>query len=213
MPQVTLRAKTNDGLVALSAAHEGAAFSVLGAWPDGENLRLLVETGDVALDALESTLERIPEVLSFDFRRADDRRIRFEVTTPMSEPHGAMADSGVVPAFPLRLEGGWLVGDLVASRDRLSAFRDELRAADLEFRIERVAETSSTGRLLTERQREVIDAALEHGYYDFPRACSLTELAEHLGVDKSVVSRVLQRAEGRIVDDYRSATGDEWGER
>ncbi len=45
------------------------------------------------------------------------------------EPHGAMADSGIVPSFPLYLKGGWFVGDLVASQGHLSTFRDELNSA------------------------------------------------------------------------------------
>lgn len=49
------------------------------------------------------------------------------------EPHGTMADSGIVPSFPLYLKGGWFVGDLVASQGHLSTFRDELNSAGVEY--------------------------------------------------------------------------------
>lgn len=204
MPQATLKAKSNEGLVAVSEAHPGASFEVLGAWPDGARLRLLVETTSLHRDALVATLVATPDVHDFEVRHADDDRILFEVATPTPEPHGAMADSGVIPTFPLHLEDGWFVGELVASREQLSAFREELRAAGIEHRVTQVSAEPETSNLLTERQREVVDAALEQGYYESPRRCTQTELADALSVNTSVVSRVLHRAEGRIVAAYRT---------
>ncbi len=208
MPRATLKAKSNDGLVALSEAHPDAVFEVLGAWPDEAELRLLVETDALGVDPLIETLGALSAVTGFEVRHAGANRILFEVTTTIPEPHGAMADSGIVPSFPLHLEDGWLVGDLIASRDQLSAFRDELDSAAIEYRITQVSATTAESPLLTDRQREVVDVALEHGYYDSPRDCTLTALAEHLGVNKSAVSRVLHRAEGKIITAYGSADDD-----
>lgn len=215
MPQATMKARSNDGLVALSEAHPDVAFEVFGAWPDGDELRLLVETGALGVDPLLETLGTIPDVTDFEVRHAGSNRVLFEVTTTTPEPHGAMADSGIVPSFPLHLEGGWLVGDLVASQDQLSAFRDELDSAGIEYRITRVSATPTESPLLTDRQREVVDVALERGYYDSPRDCTLTALAEHLDVNKSAVSRVLHRAEGKTItawsadDDSRSSVNEQ----
>lgn len=208
VPRASLRVKSNDGLVALSLAHPAAEFEVLGAWPDGDELRLLVRTESVEGAVLERTLADITEVHDFEVRHADAERVLVEVSTPTPAPHGAMAESGVVPSFPLRVENGWLVGDLVASRAQLSAFRDELRAADIEFEVTAVSPDAETAQLLTDRQREVVDAALAAGYYESPRACTLTGLADSLDVNKSVVSRVLHRAEGRVVAHYRSSDRD-----
>ncbi|WP_227774094.1 helix-turn-helix domain-containing protein [Haladaptatus pallidirubidus] len=43
--------------------------------------------------------------------------------------------------------------------------------------------------------------AIEHGYYDNPRTCSLTSLADELNVNKSVISGVFHCAEGEIIKD------------
>jgi predicted DNA binding protein len=208
MPRATLKAKSNDGLVALSEAHPDAVFEVLGAWPDGEELRLLVETDALGVAPLIETLGAISAVTGFEVRHAGSDRVLCEITTAIPEPHGAMADSGIVPSFPLHLEDGWLVSDLVASQDQLSAFRDELDSAGIEYRITQVSATSAESPLLTDRQREVVDVALEHGDYDSPRDCTLTTLSEHLDVNKSAVSRVLHRAEGKIITAYWSSDDD-----
>ncbi len=160
MPRATLKAKSNDGLVALSEAHPDAVFEVLGAWPDGDELRLLVETDALGVDPLVETLGVISAVTDFEIRHGDSDRVLFEVTTTTPEPHGAMADSGIVPSFPLHLEDGWLVGDLVASQDQLSVFRDELDSAGIEYLITQVSATPAESPLLTDRQREVVDVAL-----------------------------------------------------
>lgn len=100
-------------------------------------------------------------------------------------------------------------GELVASQDQLSVFRDELDSAGIEYRITRISATTVKSPLLADRQREVVDVALERGYYDSPRDCTLTTVAEHLDVNKSAMSRVLHRAEGKIISAYRSSPDDD----
>ncbi|WP_231186810.1 helix-turn-helix domain-containing protein [Haladaptatus sp. DYF46] len=41
--------------------------------------------------------------------------------------------------------------------------------------------------------------AVERGYYESPRQCTLTELAESFGVSKDTASGILHRAERRII--------------
>jgi predicted DNA binding protein len=208
MPRATLKIRSNEALVALSDAHPDARFDVLGAWPTDERLRVLVETSAVEATTLQETLAALDTVTDIEIRHSDDRGVLFEATTPSPEPHGAMAESGVVPSFPLRLEGGWFVGDLTASRSQLSAFRDELEAAGIEYRLVRVSDTAPQPELLTDRQEEVVELALDLGYYDTPRSCTLTELAARLEVNKSVASRILHRAEGRLVRAHCSSDED-----
>lgn len=222
MPRVTLRVRSNPGLVALSDAFPAVPFDVLGAWPTPTGIRLLLEVGARALDGgehdvgqagereagdlevrdLESSLADLEDVLEYEIRHAGPETMLFEVSTPRPPPHGAMAESGVVPEFPYRLQGGWLTGDLVATDERLAAFCDELGAAGIDYRVMRVTATPRPDRLLTDRQREMLGVAVEAGYYDVPRECTLTDVAERLGVNKSVASRVLHRAESRIVTDF-----------
>lgn len=52
---------------------------------------------------------------------------------------------------------------------------------------------------LTERQREVMETALENGYYDVPRETALKDIAADIGLNDSTVSEHLQRAERNII--------------
>ena len=205
MPQATLKIKSNEALVTLSEQYPQTEFNVLGAWPTDGKLRVLVETSTIGLPSLREALSTIPMLTNVEIRHSTAERILFEVSTPTPPPHGAMADSGIVPSFPLRLENGWFVGDITASREQLSAFRDELDAGEIEYHLVQISGIDGAGDALTNRQRDVVELAVEHGYYDSPRRCTLSDLADRLDVNKSVVSRILQRAEGHIITAYCSS--------
>ena len=206
MPRARLKIKSDEALVSLSERHTDAEFLVLGGWPTDEKLRVLVQTSGVDIAALEQTLSAIPTLTDIEFRQRTDERILFEVSTPTPASHGAMAESGVVPSFPLRLEDGWFIGTLTASQEQLSAFRDELDVADIDYQLIRISKNEEASDTLTPRQQEVIELAVQHGYYESPRRCTLTDLADLLDVNKSVVSRILQRAEGHIITAYYSSS-------
>lgn len=55
------------------------------------------------------------------------------------------------------------------------------------------------GETLTDRQRMVIEAAVERGYYDEPRGTTHSEIADAVGLSVATVGEHLRRAESRIV--------------
>lgn len=205
MPQVTLKIKSNEALVALSQSHPETEFDILGAWPTDGKLRVLLEISSISVAALEETISAISTLSDVEIRHSSEEIILFEVSTPTPPPHGAMSNSGIVPSFPLRLEHGWFVGDLTASQEQLSAFREELESGGIEYQLVQISGIDGADDVLTPRQLEVVELALDHGYYDSPRRCTLRDLAQVLDVNKSVVSRILQRAEGHIISAYCSS--------
>lgn len=52
---------------------------------------------------------------------------------------------------------------------------------------------------LTARQREVLEAAYELGYYEVPREATADEIARRLDLDRSTVTEHLQRAERNLL--------------
>jgi predicted DNA binding protein len=59
-----------------------------------------------------------------------------------------------------------------------------------------------TPELLTDQQRRLLVTAVEEGYYDTPRECTLTELAEAVDLAKSTASVTLHRAEERVIKEF-----------
>lgn len=67
-----------------------------------------------------------------------------------------------------------------------------------------VAELGSQAVRLTERQQQVLKIAIDFGYYDDPRRCTLEEVARAFGVSKAAVHKHLLSAESKIMKAHRA---------
>jgi len=63
------------------------------------------------------------------------------------------------------------IQSVAASIDRLSELGNQLEAFGIGFEVESIDRYVDPDRLLTDRQRRLLVAAVEHGYYDTPRDC------------------------------------------
>jgi len=58
--------------------------------------------------------------------------------------------------------------------------------------------------ILPEKQRLVLDTAIEMGYYSRPRKCTQRDIARVLDVKQATVSEHLQSAEAKIINSFHS---------
>jgi predicted DNA binding protein len=72
----------------------------------------------------------------------------------------------------------------------------------MSYTLNRVYDATDTPDLLTDQQRRLLVTAVEMGYYDTPRECTLTELAEEADLAKSTTSVTLHRAEETVVKEF-----------
>ncbi|NLI73315.1 MAG: hypothetical protein GX369_00875 [Euryarchaeota archaeon] len=56
--------------------------------------------------------------------------------------------------------------------------------------------------LLTRRQEEVLENALEMGYFDYPRGVTGRELAKRLSINQSTLYEILQNAQKKLAETY-----------
>lgn len=56
------------------------------------------------------------------------------------------------------------------------------------------------GRLLTDRQRDVLEAAVDVGYYAEPRQATLADVAAKVGIAQSTAGEHLRRVESRVFE-------------
>jgi predicted DNA binding protein len=117
-------------------------------------------------------------------------------------PFRALLSSGTLPQFPHALVDGWMVCEFTTTHDRLSQFGEELAGTGFQYELEWVRQSVDPSDLLTDRQRRYAAEAIERGYYDTPRRCSLTDLADALDISKSTASIVLHHAEEVMVKEF-----------
>jgi hypothetical protein len=188
---------------ALSTRFPEGAFRLLAAIPTDEGVgsATLFATG-VDLSAVVAAMRAADAVTAVQPLDTAERAgvIQFETTEPfLQEPVRA---AGIPFEPPLRIEDGVAVLTVTTTDEALSALGDELRDRGYGFEVEAVYDAVESGGPLTERQAEVLTAAVEEGYYESPRGVELNELADQLGVRKSTLSVTLRRAEGRLAERF-----------
>jgi predicted DNA binding protein len=209
MPRVRLRvdgAPVDDRLADASTEFPDAEFRVLAALPVDTGLLDVVEVTTPDGDDVVQCFENAPEVRSFEVIHVDSERVLIRFVIPVSETYNVLVAAGIVPQQPVSLHDGWYVAEVTASHERLSAYTEELAAADLPYRVASVTQAHDSSELLTDRQWEFVTEAVERGFYDTPRNCTLTELAGEFDINVSAMSRLRHRAESRIVTAFVAET-------
>ena len=183
----------------VSTAHPDSTVCVLAAVPSSNSGFALVEvTGPDVAGVVESMgeHEQITELSTIE-RGENDATVHFETTDPLLL--FSSRDSGMPIELPVEIQNGMATINVTGTRQRLAGLATQLEQFGIQYRIETVREESRDRQLLSERQLEVVVAAVDEGYYDTPRRCSLTELADHLDIAKSTCSETLHRAEETVV--------------
>ncbi|WP_254532934.1 helix-turn-helix domain-containing protein [Natrinema gelatinilyticum] len=206
MPRVHLKveigADDDNWLAGVSTDFSDTEFKILATHPVDDGVLELVEVTTPDEDAIVRRFDDASEVRSYEVLHSDEGMVLIQLVFPMPSTYEARRATGNLPRLPLVIRDGWISGELIGLQEQLSEFTTALAAADIPYEIVSVTQSYDAGGLLTERQQEVITEAVEHGYYDSPRGCTLIELAEKMGVNQSAASGVLHRAEGRIIKEF-----------
>lgn len=141
-----------------------------------------------------------------------DRGGLFEFTVAGDCPAYSLAELGALPRTVEGIDGtGRIVADVPPEYDASSlvaTFLEEYDDAELACKREKesvtplFSDSAFKGRLktdLTDRQREVIEAAYDAGYYDWPRERTGSEVAAELGISSATFSEHIHAAERKLL--------------
>ncbi|WP_226007523.1 bacterio-opsin activator domain-containing protein [Natrinema salinisoli] len=127
-------------------------------------------------------------------------------------PAVTLAELGALPQV-VRAEGGTgrIVAEVPPQYDAVAitdSFLDRVPEAEFSAKRETDSLTTPFSRTgfrrelrsrLTERQREVLEAAFEAGYYEWPRECSGEAVAAELGISSPTFSEHIHAAERKLL--------------
>lgn len=152
----------------------------------------------------EHRLDEIDTIQWWEHVSASESEHVYLVEMNVAEPlatRGVDAD-GVLRAERAEVHASGVTVDQAGSQKQLSEMLAELQAAGLNISLQKLRDyriQKTPLDALTDRQREVLEAAYDLGYYDVPRGSSTVEVAAELGVDDSTVAEHLQRAEHNLL--------------
>lgn len=196
----------------VSADHPDMTANIVGATSSGESGYGIIRLVGPSISSFLSSMEAHPGIINLTLVQRSDREaiVHFETAEPMLLR--ASKESGIPIERPVVVSGGVAHVRVTGSADLLSKFTRQLRQRGIDFEVTPLDDEQQLEQVLSDRQRELVRIAIDRGYYDTPRACTLTELAEELDIAKSTCSEILHRAEGAIIkhvaDELRSIEGD-----
>lgn len=203
MPTAQVKFEFSGGPGALSTEHPDDEFRILAALPTADSIQVVLEIQTTDTEAILQHLDEAPWLPSYDVLHADEQTMLIQYSHQfLPALHRALLSSGPLLQYPLILRDGWVFSDITTSHEQLSQLKDVFEAEGIPYEIGSVTQSTDPTDLLTDRQRRFITVAAERGYYDSPRECTLTDLAAALDVSKGGASRILHRAEGRIIKNF-----------
>ncbi|MDQ2055907.1 helix-turn-helix domain-containing protein [Halobellus sp. H-GB7] len=207
MPRATLCLELPEQVwvSTLSKQYPDAEFTVLAAMPAGETGVGLVEITADDIEPIVTTIDGYDSVVSVTVleAQADRALVQFETTEPLLIR--SLSEAGVPLELPITIVDGEVTLELTASREKLSELGTLLDQFGIPFELLSITRSIDTQSLLTEAQYDLLGTAIERGYYDTPRTCTLTELADAVGLAKSTTSEKLHRAEEKVVKEFLSS--------
>ncbi|WP_224447613.1 helix-turn-helix domain-containing protein [Haloprofundus salilacus] len=156
-------------------------------------------TGD-DLDRFDAALDDDPTVADATVLDESDDWRQYRLTL---SPEGSDASTYYIrtelDAVMLAAEAdadGWLLRMQFPDRASVSAYRQRCVDTGLSFRLHRLYHESNAGGTqygLTDAQYDVLTRAVDAGYFEVPRRCSLAEIGDELGISGQAASERLRR--------------------
>ncbi|MEW6222901.1 MAG: helix-turn-helix domain-containing protein [Candidatus Hadarchaeota archaeon] len=186
-------------LAKVSKQHNGTTFYLLSFLPTKEligNTLVKIEGGDINIVLKE--IKKHPSLVELNLlERTENSAV---INTKTKDPWllSAMMKSEVILKPPVKVKEGTAEWVVLSTRKKLSALVKMLDEKGVEYRIKSIDKYHEEP-VLTRRQAEILNLAIESGYYETPRKVTLEQLARKAGVVKSTLSEVLRAAENKLV--------------
>jgi len=111
------------------------------------------------------------------------------------------SDLGLIHTIPTIISPEKFTLSMMGEQKNLSDFVEMIRNAGtiLKMSFRRAAyQKADILAVLTDKQKEVMVAAFQNGYYDFPKRISSKELCQKVSISKPTLLQHMRKAEGRI---------------
>jgi predicted DNA binding protein len=211
MESVTAVMRQADGFHPISRACEELPFTrgtihQFSIQEDGSAVVLRDVRGD--LDCARHVIESDPTTLGYSVSGGSEGEgLAYVHARPTGSIEGIIRlprEHELILDFPLEGLGETEIRVTMISDDR-AVLREALADVpeDVDVTVERVGgyppdpDARDVSALLTERQREILDVALDLGYYDVPRRATHADIAERADLSPSTVSEHMQKIEAR----------------
>ncbi|NHN61150.1 MULTISPECIES: helix-turn-helix domain-containing protein [Halorussus] len=118
-----------------------------------------------------------------------------ELVDEIVDQHGTILEASAAP-------DGWFFRIRFTDQSQVEAFSDHFSRRGVSFEVQQLTRPTDPRQAtyeLTENQRETLVLAQRAGYFEVPRAVSLSDLADRIGVSSNSLSERLRRGTDALV--------------
>lgn len=193
----------SNGEHAPDPAVNGEAIHYISLLNDGTGVGLYQLHGDVEQGT--EALEADPDVLSVERSEASDGLVylHFRANALMTDLLGIFRRYEIVVDWPMEYtdQGGLritILGKDETIREAIAEIPDGIQIT-LEGIGEYRPDMRQLASLLTDRQRELLELAIDEGYYEIPRRTTLRDLADRADITAGTVGEHLRKIETKVI--------------
>lgn len=195
--------RCSNGEYATDPAVKGEAIQYINLLDDGTGVGLYQLRGD-----LEQGMEALkvnPDVLACEESEASEGLVyvHFQANALMTDLLSLLRRYEIVVDWPMEYtdQGGLrvtMLGEDKKIREALTGIPDEIQIT-LEGIGEYHPDMRQFASLLTDRQQELLELAINEGYYEMPRRATLSDLADRANISAGTVGEHLRKIETKVI--------------
>ncbi|SDC02829.1 helix-turn-helix domain-containing protein [Natrinema hispanicum] len=176
--------------------------------------QLLVWADGPAFGTFEAGLEADPtvkpptRVVEFDERRLYQLELTPEGRRASVYP--TVVETGAILQDATATEKGWDIRAALPDEETLDQYHAFFTGRDFDVELKQLYEdwnpnhSSQSQFGLTDRQHEILVAAVDEGYLDIPRSCSLAELGTQFDISSNAASERFRRGSKTLIENTLS---------
>ncbi len=160
--------------------------------------------GNAIIEIMHNKIKQIikeikihPSVFEFNFLEQEENKVKFNVKTRDPYLLYGVIKCGVLINFPVRVRKGYAVWKLISTRKRIDDLLTFFEEKEIDFSLLRIGNSpyniDDDKYKLSLEESEILDTAINLGFFEVPRKISLEALANRLGKSKSGLSVLLRK--------------------
>jgi predicted DNA binding protein len=171
--------------------------------PDGEGVQELFEvTSSTDLsEKIVNYLHQDSYVYDIDIVRADQGRIIGSLKTHKCTACKTFAGANCFLASATSKSDGKLEWTILGNNTMVKSLMQQLENEKVEGRVVKISKIKDEEEL-TARQENILQIALEKGYFEFPKKITLRQLAAVLDISPATMTEILRRGQKRILQEH-----------
>jgi predicted DNA binding protein len=157
----------------------------------------MIEIMHYDIESIIQTIKNHPSVFEFSIIEKEENKLTFNVKTKDPYLLYGVIKYGVLVDFPVNVRDGYAYWRLISSRERIDQLLTLFENMNIDFELLRIGNSpyviDDEKYKLTLEESEVLDKAIQSGFFEVPRKISLEALSNELKKSKSALSVMLRK--------------------